>query len=54
MDIPREEYDRIVAMIECDKSPVGIDAKHTHVLILKMLTDIDERLRQVEAKLDAK
>ncbi|MEM7163942.1 MAG: hypothetical protein AAF581_00675 [Planctomycetota bacterium] len=48
MDIPKEEYDRIAAMIESDQSPVGIDAKHTHVLILKLLMDIDERVRRIE------
>ena len=53
MEVPKEDYDRIASMIECDKSPVGIDAKHTHILILKLLMDIDERLRSVETRLIA-
>ncbi len=50
MDMPKQEYDRIAAMIHSDQSPVGIDAKHTHVLILKLLMDIDDRLRRVEER----
>lgn len=50
-DIPSEDYQRIVSLIESDASPVGIDAKHTHVIIIKLLQDIDSRLRSVEARL---
>lgn len=50
VEISEDEYQRIVSMIACDKSPVGIDAKHTHVLILKLLMDIDQRLRRIEQK----
>ncbi len=50
MDVPQEEYDRIASMIESDTSPVGIDAKHTHVLIIKLLLDIEKRLGVLEGQ----
>lgn len=47
-EIPREEYERIARLIESDASPVGIDAKKTHVLILHKLTEIERRLDRLE------
>ena len=37
--------------IQSTDSPVGIDAKHTHVIIIEKLMDIQNRLEQLEAKL---
>ena len=34
MEISNEAYRKIEEMISSDESPVGIDAKKTHVLIL--------------------
>lgn len=48
MDIDPEKYDAIAAMIESDLSPVGIDAKKTHILILDLLMKIDARLTKIE------
>ena len=44
MDGPQEDYDRIAALISSDTSPVGIDAKKTHVIILHKLMEIEKRL----------
>lgn len=51
--IPEEEYRRIEREIASDDSPVGIDAKKTHVLILHRLDEIARRLARVEAALGA-
>ena len=48
MDIPQDEYERIASEITSDSSPVGIDAKKTHVLILHKLTEIERRLAKLE------
>lgn len=53
MDIPKEDFDRIAALINSDDSPVGIDAKTTHVLIIRKLEEISERLDKIEAQLEA-
>ena len=42
------DYQRIEAEIACDTSPVGIDAKKTHVLILSKLESIERRLDRLE------
>ena len=43
-DIAANEYREIEAMIADASSPVGIDAKKTHVLILHKLMSIERRL----------
>jgi hypothetical protein len=45
-DVPQEIYEQIKAAITNKDSVVGIDALHTHILVL-------HRLIQIEAKLDA-
>lgn len=45
-NVPRELYEEIKAEITNKDSVVGIDALHTHILVL-------HRLMQIEAKLDA-
>jgi len=52
-DLSQEEYDRIAREIESSDSPVGIDAKKAHVLILHKLMALERRLDRLEAKLDA-
>jgi hypothetical protein len=49
MKIDQQQYDKIAAEIHSDSSPVGIDAKKTHILILHLLMDIDKRLKRLEA-----
>ena len=53
MDIDQNEYDRIAELIHSDSSPVGIDARKTHVLILQLLQKIDARLDEITARLDS-
>jgi hypothetical protein len=48
MEIPREEYHRIEREIASADSPVGIDAKKTHVMILHRLGEIEKRLERLE------
>ena len=50
MQIPQNEYDEIEKMIGDDTSPVGIDAKKTHILILHKLISIEKRLKILENK----
>lgn len=51
--IEKETFAEIEKVIASDTSPVGIDAKKTHIIILKMLNDMSERLDRIERKLDA-
>lgn len=51
LDVPRDQYEELRRQIASEDSPVGIDAAKTHVLILKKLLDIEERLARVEARL---
>lgn len=46
--IPQDEYEAICRMIEDTTSPVGIDAKKTHVLILHKLMALERRLERLE------
>ena len=50
MDIPQDEYERIASEITSDSSPVGIDAKKTHVMILHKLMEIERRLAKLEQR----
>ncbi len=43
------EQREIEAAIASDQSPVGIDAKKTHVIIIQKLMKIEERLSRLEA-----
>ncbi len=51
MDVPKDDYERIAGLIDSAASPVGIDAKRTHVLILHKLEQIENRLMAVESRL---
>ena len=44
-------YEGIAKIIHSDTSPVGIDAKKTHILILEKLLAIEERLKNIERQL---
>ena len=52
MEIPQDTYQAIEKEIASDDSPVGIDAKKTHVMILHQLREIDERLKRIEDAVD--
>ena len=51
MEIPEGVYRAIEKEIASTESPVGIDAKKTHVMILHQLRVIEERLARIEAAL---
>lgn len=51
MKIDQTEYDNIAKDIHSDDSPVGIDAKKTHIYILHLLQRIEARLKVVESRL---
>ncbi len=49
LEIPEHDRQAIEKLIHSDDSPVGIDAKKTHVLILYKLLEIERRLDRLEA-----
>ena len=51
-DIDQKTFDEIAEVIHSETSPVGIDAKKTHILILNKLQEITERLERIEEKMD--
>ncbi|WP_350181153.1 hypothetical protein [Phaeodactylibacter sp.] len=54
LKVSKATFDAIAKAIHSDQSPVGIDAKKTHIIILDKLLQLEERLKQIEAKLEAK
>ena len=52
--VPKDDYEAIEREIKSTESPVGIDAKHTHVLVLHKLASIEARLERLEAAMGAK
>ena len=52
VDIPNDLYRAIEDEIASDQSPVGIDAKKTHIMILHQLRRIEDRLERIEEALD--
>ncbi|MEX0856654.1 MAG: hypothetical protein WD016_00800 [Balneolaceae bacterium] len=50
-NIPDNLYSEIENMIASEQSVVGIDAKQTHIIIIHMLMDIQERLHKIEQTL---
>tara|TARA_B110000091_G_scaffold209885_1_gene251780 strand:+ start:2608 stop:2778 length:171 start_codon:yes stop_codon:yes gene_type:complete len=53
-EIDTKTYDEIAKVIHSDKSPVGIDAKKTHILILNKLQELNDRMERIEALLNEK
>jgi hypothetical protein len=51
MDVPLDIFTSIEREISSETSPVGIDAKKTHIIILHRLQQIDERLGRIEERL---
>lgn len=52
MNIPEDRFEEIAREITSDDSPVGIDARKTHILIIHMLEQIQSRLDALEKRLD--
>jgi hypothetical protein len=38
------DYETIGGFIESKESAVGIDARHTHIIIIKKLTELEDKL----------
>lgn len=51
LEVSAEDERRIESVIGSDASPVGIDAKRTHVIIIDKLERIEQRLALLESKL---
>ena len=47
-NMPREKLENIMGKISQADSPVGIDAKYTHAIIIAYLRQISERLDKLE------
>ena len=47
-EIDPKTYEQIAKVIHSDKSPVGIDAKKTHILILNKLQELNDRMEHIE------
>lgn len=50
IDIDEKTFEELADMIHSDESPVGIDAKKTHIFILYKLIQIEKRLEALEKK----
>jgi hypothetical protein len=48
--IPPDEWEAIERAIADDTSPVGIDPRKTHVIIIHKLTDLQRRLERLERR----
>lgn len=53
IDVPADDYAALADALASDQSPVGIDAKKTHVVIIHLLLDLQDRLARLEQRLDA-
>jgi hypothetical protein len=49
--IPQGVHQEIDNRIASDSSPVGIDAKETHIIIIAKLAEIERRLKSIESRL---
>ena len=52
LKVPEEQYQEIAREISSEASPVGIDAKKTHIIILHKLLQLEKRLERIEARLE--
>ncbi len=48
---PRDSFDALIAQLSSPDSPVGIDAKYTHAVIIDFLKQIAARLDDIEQRL---
>jgi len=53
LDVDPKTFEAIAREIQSDESPVGIDAKKTHIIILDKLLQIEKRLEALEQQLKA-
>ena len=50
-EVNDKAYQIIAGIIQSDASPVGIDAKKTHIIILTKLHELIEKVDRLEEKL---
>ncbi len=50
LDVDDDKKIEIEKVITSKDSPVGIDAKKTHIIIISKLVEIEKRLDKLEAK----
>ena len=48
LEVEAKAYEEIAALIHSDNSPVGIDAKKTHIIILNKLQELCDRMERME------
>jgi hypothetical protein len=48
LDVDNEKKAQIEKVISSEDSPVGIDAKKTHIIIINKLLEIEKRLDALE------
>lgn len=48
------DYTKIGDVIKSEESVVGIDARHTHIIIIKKLVELEEKLEAIEKSLKKK
>ena len=51
---PRDAFDELIEKLSAPDSPVGIDAKYTHAVIIDYLRQISERLDKIETAVGEK
>ncbi len=51
-NVSEEAYQRISSMISSEDSVVGIDAKKTHIIIIDKLIKLEEKISEIEKRLD--
>ncbi len=49
-EVSASDYGEIEELIASDDSPVGIDAKKTHIIIIHKLRQIEQRLERIERR----
>ena len=50
-EVDPKTYEEIAQMIHSETSPVGIDAKKTHIIILNQLQQLNDRLERMEERM---
>ncbi|MCB9360021.1 MAG: hypothetical protein H6587_00670 [Flavobacteriales bacterium] len=51
-NLDEKTYNEIAQVIHSDASPVGIDAKKTHILILKALSDLTDKVDKLQKEIE--
>jgi len=52
LSIPQKDLEEIESAIQSEESVVGIDAKKTHVIIIHMLHQIQQKLDNLEGRIE--